>query len=192
MGRSRTAPHGVDGGGDHTCPSCMPLMLSYNQCSMATLLFHALFGLLYPTLSLTKCNPAGVADHLAENEQHALSLARSIISNLNAPPHPLSAAAGAGGPWQAAAAAWGTAGTAWGTAAVAGGAGLEGWGWEEPRFSPAELRGESCMSHPCARALASLYAIMCLLIFPAFAPQALLLRHTRAVSFLHAQLQSLG
>ncbi|PSC74671.1 methylcrotonoyl-carboxylase [Micractinium conductrix] len=65
------------------------------------------------------CSTSGVTDHLAENEQHALSLARSILATL---PGPTGSAAAA--PWQAAAAA---------------GAGAAGW--EEPRFPPEELRG---------------------------------------------------
>ena len=69
---------------------------------------------------------AGVADHLAENEQHALSLARSAVASLNAPPHPLAGQ----GPWRGGS---GLAGA--GAAAAAAG------GWEEPRFSPEELRG---------------------------------------------------
>ncbi|GAB4816349.1 hypothetical protein N2152v2_003395 [Parachlorella kessleri] len=73
------------------------------------------------------CTTSGVADHLAESEQHALSLARSIVANLNAPSHPLTAPT-----------PWSTAGTA---ASSAGAAGSVGRGWEEPRFSPAELRG---------------------------------------------------
>ena len=68
-----------------------------------------------------------MTDHLAENEQHALSLARSAIANLNAPPHP------------AAAAAAGAAGPPWAAAGTSGGGG--GGGWEEPRFSPDQLRG---------------------------------------------------
>lgn len=67
--------------------------------------------------------PAGVTDHLAENEPHALSLARSILRHLNTPAHPA-----AGAPWAGAAAAGATAG---------GGGG----GWEEPRFPPEELKG---------------------------------------------------
>lgn len=62
----------------------------------------------------------GVTDHLAENEQHALSLARSVVDSLNAPPHPLAAA---WAPWLA--------------------TGGSGSGWEEPRFAPEELRGEA-------------------------------------------------
>ncbi|KAL4421756.1 hypothetical protein ABPG77_009739 [Micractinium sp. CCAP 211/92] len=77
------------------------------------------------------CTTSGVTDHLAENEQHALSLARGILSTLNQPSRP-------GAPW---------ARPQQGQAAASGGAaagGLPGssrTAWEEPRYSPDELRG---------------------------------------------------
>ncbi|EFN51565.1 hypothetical protein CHLNCDRAFT_49216 [Chlorella variabilis] len=72
------------------------------------------------------CSTSGVTDHLAENEQHALSLARSILSHLNSPPHPAAAAAAAAAaPWH---------GQPPTPARAAG-------GWQEPRFPPDELRG---------------------------------------------------
>lgn len=74
------------------------------------------------------CTTSGVTDHLAESEQHALSLARSVLAGLNLPAHPSAAA-----PWQVHQAA--------AAAAEAGGGGAGGGGWEEPRFSPEELRG---------------------------------------------------
>ncbi len=75
-----------------------------------------------------------MTDHLAENEQHALSLARGILSTLNQPSHPAAAA-----PW---------ARPQQGEAAASGGAAAGGLprssrtAWEEPRYSPDELRGE--------------------------------------------------
>lgn len=75
---------------------------------------------------------AGVTDHLAENEPHALSLARSILANINSPAH-----AGTGEPWgQRQAAQQQLA-----AAAAAGGGAVGAPAWEEPRFSPEELRG---------------------------------------------------
>lgn len=86
----------------------------------------------------------GVTDHLAESEEHALSLARSVLANLNSPPHPGSAAA-SGGVWAQQQQMAATAAAA--TAVGGGGGSSSGWdgsssGWEEPRFSPDELRGE--------------------------------------------------
>lgn len=89
---------------------------------------------------------AGVTDHLAENEPHALSLARSILANVNSPGH-----AGMAAPWgQQQAAAQQLAAAAAAAVAVAGGgshgaaaAAAAAHTWEEPRFSPDELRGEA-------------------------------------------------
>jgi hypothetical protein len=85
---------------------------------------------------------AGVTDHLAESEEHALSLARSCLSHLKSPAHPT-----AGAPWrqrQLAAAASAAAGGA--TAGAGGGGAAVGRaGWGEPRFPPEELRGEGAV-----------------------------------------------
>jgi hypothetical protein len=75
---------------------------------------------------------AGVTDHLAESEEHALSLARSILSHLNTPPPPHPAAAAATQPWQQ------QPGSSSGSSS-GGGSGRAGW--EEPLFPPDELRG---------------------------------------------------
>lgn len=64
-----------------------------------------------PTLPLPPRLPTGLTDHMAENEQHALSLARNIVRNLG-----LGTRAAVPLPW------------------------AEG-SWEEPRFPAAELRG---------------------------------------------------
>ncbi|KAI3424326.1 hypothetical protein D9Q98_009879 [Chlorella vulgaris] len=75
------------------------------------------------------CSTSGVTDHLAESEEHALSLARSILSHLNTPPPPHPAAAAATQPWQQQP----------GGSSSGGGSGRAGW--EEPLFPPDELRG---------------------------------------------------
>lgn len=92
-------------------------------------------GAMPPAAALPARPNAGVTDHLAENEQHALSLARSILSTLNQPPHPAAAA-----PWAHLRAEQAVAHA--GTAAAGGTPGGIGGAWEEPRFSPDELRGE--------------------------------------------------
>lgn len=89
---------------------------------------------------------AGVTDHLAENEPHALSLARSILANVNSPGH-----AGMASPWgqQQAAAQQLAAAAAAAVAAEGGGshapaaAAAAAHAWEEPRFLPDELRGKA-------------------------------------------------
>jgi 3-methylcrotonyl-CoA carboxylase beta subunit len=63
------------------------------------------------------CTTSGVADHLAENEDHAISIARTIVSNL----HP--------------------AGAPSARPAVQPRA-----GWEEPLHPPEELRGNTSAS----------------------------------------------
>ena len=84
------------------------------------------------------CTTSGVADHLAENEAHALSLTRSILANLgqNLPsgggggrniPSNLNSSSSPGG-----ANAWD------GNLDNGSAAGVR---WEEPRFDPLELRG---------------------------------------------------
>ncbi|KAL4431453.1 hypothetical protein ABPG75_006709 [Micractinium tetrahymenae] len=82
------------------------------------------------------CTTSGVTDHLAENEQHALSLARSILATLNLPPYPA-----AGAPWAGQQQQQWTAACGGGAAAADGLAGGSSGAWEEPRFSPEELRG---------------------------------------------------
>ncbi len=82
------------------------------------------------------CHAAGVTDHLAESEPHAISIARNILGNVN----------------MAAAGAKATLSTIPGTATTAAGSlhgvqqhcnvgSMPGDSWEEPQFPAEELRG---------------------------------------------------
>ena len=75
---------------------------------------------------------AGVTDHLAESEPHAISIARNILGNINM------AAAGAKA---ALSAISGTASTAASTLQHSNVGSMPGASWEEPLFSAEELRG---------------------------------------------------
>ncbi len=65
------------------------------------------------------CSTSGVTDHLAETEEHAISIARSIVANLDL---------AAGNASQAAAVQHSRA-------------------WEEPLHPPQELRGVELLPH---------------------------------------------
>lgn len=80
------------------------------------------------------CTTSGVTDHMAENEAHALSLARSIVRNLGP---------GTGGQ---------TPGRGWGGATE----------FEEPKFSPAELRGAGAGAGVSPRSCSCCSAACCL------------------------------
>ena len=94
--------------------------------------------------SLMKRKPvrAGVTDHLAESEPHAISIARNILGNLNKAAAGMSATWGQQLPDQA------------GMQQVPGGIGraLKGRGgaWEEPLFPSQEMRGMCCALPCCA------------------------------------------
>ena len=119
--------------GGPACPLCSVFLLAAcwaehgNAISLSSWLQPLTPNSTCLTNSCAFC-PAGVADHLAESEPHAISIARNILGNLHI---------GAAQPHQQHHAA----------AAQHGG----GTTWEEPLFPASELRGGS----PCAVHLAA-------------------------------------
>ncbi len=87
-------------------------------------------------LSYMGCHTAGVTDHLAESEPHAISIARNILSNINM------AAAGAKAALSTLPGAASTAASSLhGVQQHSNVGSIPGASWEEPLFPAEELRG---------------------------------------------------
>ena len=87
-------------------------------------------------LAYMGCRTAGVTDHLAESEPHAISIARNILGNINM------AAAGAKAALSTLPGAASTAASSLhGVQQHSNAGGIPGASWEEPLFPAEELRG---------------------------------------------------